>query len=434
MGPLPRSRERALRRGARAPRSAPADRRLPARRARPRRRPRADRSRHADAAGGSARREPSHPDPARRLPDRRGDARRARRGRRAHPHPAGVRALGAAQPGLLTPDAPAGPSGPGGARRPGGVPARAPDRSGAREPRGPDERTDAPRGAVPRAAEHLGGGAGRRHRDDRGAHPAAAVAPLHLANHPRGAPRGVSRGSSAAVPRPRRAGRAARRGLRVHPAPRRDEAAGRLGHDRPARAAGADVAALRRVVPGPAAAAVRVPSDGRADREIAARTRLPGRAQAQSCPGRGIRLRAAVAARHGSARGLDLVPRDRAAEPRGRGAHDRGRRLERPGLAARRRLVGDRRHAAEHDPGDPYRAGLRPRHVRPSPVRDRDRPRHLRGRWMVAIGLLGDADRPDPGGIEDLALGLRPPRRARPRSRCRSTSRRPPRGSACRRP
>ena len=341
MGPLPRPRERALRRGARDPRSAPADRRLAARRARPCRRPRADRSRHADAAGGSARREPAHPDPARRLPDRRGDARRARGRRRPHPHPTGVRTLGAAQPGLLTPDAPARASGPGGARRPGGVPARTPDRLGPGEPRGPDERTDAPRRAVPRAAEPLGGGAGRRRRGDRCAHPAAAVAPLHLANRPRGAARGVSRGSSVAVPRARRAGRAARRRLRVHPAPRRNEAAGRLGHDRPAGAAGADAAVVRRVVPGAAAAAVRVPSDGRADREVEARAGLPGRAQAQSCPGRRIRRRAAVAARHGSARGLDLVPRDRAAEPRGRGAHDRGRRLERPGLAARRRV--DRR-------------------------------------------------------------------------------------------
>ena len=88
---------------------------------------------------------------------------------------------------------------------------------------------------------------------------------------------------------------------------------------------------------------------------------LPGRPQAEPRPRRRLRGGAPAPARDGPARGLDVVPSDRADQPRGRGAHDRGCRLEHPGLAAGRRAAGDRRHAREHDPGGPHRAGHRGR-------------------------------------------------------------------------
>ena len=431
MGPLPRSRERAVRRGARAPRSAPADRRLPARRARPRRRPRADRSRHAHAAGGSARREPSHPDPARRLPDRRRDARRARGRRRAHPHPSGVRALGAAQPGLLTPDAPAGSGGPGGARRPGGVPARAPDRYGAREPRGPDERTDAPRGAVPRAAEHLGGGAGRRHRGDRGAHPAAAVAPLHLANHPRGAPRGVARGSSAARP-------ACPSSCSCCPSASSRSSSSEAGRSRrPARARSTRSSCWRR----PCCCSphrswslrlllfVFRRIDSRIGR-IEAPTRLPGGAQAQSLPrAPGSPPRCCCCSRWVCSSSRPRTARSCCGTTRTRRTRIVGADWNVHVTPPDDVLSGDRRHAAEHDAGRAHRAATSTRARTPChPSRSRSTPpptppadggdRTSRRRRSTEIL----------DGIEDLRPRDRPPGGRDARSRCRSTSRRPPCG------
>ena len=82
--------------------------------------------------------------------------------------------------------------------------------------------------------------------------------------------------------------RASGRHLRVHPAPRRDEADARCGHDRPAGAAGADAAAVRRLVLGAAIAAVRLPPDGSPDRAVEARADLPGRPQAEPRPRRGF--------------------------------------------------------------------------------------------------------------------------------------------------
>ena len=159
------------------------------------------------------------------------------------------------------------------ARRAGGVPARPADRPGPGEPRRPHERSVAPRRAVPRAAEPVRRGAGRARGRDRRAHPAAALAPVHLADRAGGTTGLVAGGSPAAVPRARRADRAAGRHLRVHPAPGRHEAEARRGHDRPAGAAGPDAAAVRRLVPGAATAAVRLPSDGPPDRTVEARCR-----------------------------------------------------------------------------------------------------------------------------------------------------------------
>ncbi len=153
MGRLPGPRGGAVRGGAGDPRAAQPDRGPAARRARAGGRPGPHRTRHAPADRGSAGGEPARADPARRVPDRRRDARRARGRRRPHAHTTGVRAVGAAQPRLLPPDAAARAGRASRARGAGRVPARSLDRPGPGEPRRPHERSVAPRRAVPRAAE-----------------------------------------------------------------------------------------------------------------------------------------------------------------------------------------------------------------------------------------------------------------------------------------
>ncbi len=409
MGRLPRPRGRAVRRDRDDPGAAPPHRGPAPRRARPRGRPGPHRTRHAPADRGSTGGEPARADPARRVPDRCGDAGGARGCRSTHAHATGVRALGAAQPRLLPPDAVARAGRASDARGAGRVPARPPDRLGPGEPRRPDERSFAPGRAVPRAAEPVGNRARGAHGRDRRAHPAAALAPLHLTDRAGGTTGAVEGGSPAAVPRARRTDRAAGRHLRVHPAARRHEAEARRGHDRPPGAAGADAAAVRRLVPGAAPAAVRVPSDGSPDRTVEARVHLPGGPQVEPRARRRLRGGAPAPPRDGAARGLDVVPGDRADQPRGRGAHDRGCRLEHPGLAAGRRAAGDRRHAREHDPRRPHRAGPGVGHVRVAADGARDRSGDLRHGWMVALGLLRDADRPDPRRVDVRAHGLPAP-------------------------
>ena len=146
------------------PGAAPPHRGPAARRTRPRGRPGPHRTRHAPADRGSTGGEPARADPARRVPDRRRDARRARGRRRTHAHATGVRALGAAQPRLLPPDAAARAGRASDARGAGRVPARPPDRPGPGEPRRPHERSVAPGRAVPRAAEPVRDGARARSR------------------------------------------------------------------------------------------------------------------------------------------------------------------------------------------------------------------------------------------------------------------------------
>ncbi len=229
MGRLPRPRGRAVRGGAGDPRAAPPHRGPAPRRARAGGCPGPHRARHAPADRGSAGGEPARADPARGVPDRRRDARRARGRRGPHAHATGVRAVRAAQPRLLPPDAAARAGRAGRARGAGRVPARPVGRLGPGEPRRPHERSVAPRRAVPGAAEPVGRGAGRGDGRDRRAHPGAALAPLHLADRAGGTTGVVAGGPAAALPRARRADRAARRHLRVHPAPGRDEAEARRG-------------------------------------------------------------------------------------------------------------------------------------------------------------------------------------------------------------
>ena len=163
---------------------------------------------------GPAGREPAGADPARRLPDRGGHARRARRRGRSHAHAPDVRARGAAQPRLLAAD-----------------PARGAGRAGARSsaavafplgllwsasgsPSSPDGRTDRalPGVRVPRPAQPGGDpGSGSPRRWSARSILLRSRSPAVVAHRARGAPGRLPRGSAAARAGPGRAVRAAAR-------------------------------------------------------------------------------------------------------------------------------------------------------------------------------------------------------------------------------
>ena len=118
-----------------------------------------------------------------------------------------------------------------------------------------------------------------------------------------------------------------------------DERPGR--HDRPAGAAGADAAALRALVPRAPAAALRpAPARPAGSARTTAPADLPRGPPARPVPRHRVRDLAPAAARDGPAGRLDLVPRDRAAQPRGRRAPAGRRRLERADRGPRRPAGG----------------------------------------------------------------------------------------------